>query len=341
MKTGEIAKFLGGELRGDAEIEILRVADRAAAGDGEIAFCDPNTDFDGVSAACVIVPSGADVSKLRSAVLVAEPKLEFAKLSAILHPRKVRPAERHSSAVVANSAKIGNDVFIGAFVCVGENSNVGDGTQLRAGAKIGDGVTIGERCVLHPNVFIEDGCSVGNNVVLHTGVVIGADGFGYVTDKNGEHTKFPQIGTVVIEDNVEIGSNGCVDRGALGETRIGAGTKIDNLVQIAHNVKIGKNCIIVAMSGISGSSVLEDGVILAGQVGIADHVTLKKGVIVAAKSAVFPNKVISSGMWAGIPARPIRKFNENFAALGSLPRIREAMNELKAKMAVDHPSKRD
>ena len=331
MKVREIAEFLRGELRGDGELDIVAVADIRNAGPGEIAFLSkPETGID-TSASCVIVKEG-DESDLACKISVSDPKMAFARIAALLHRPKLHPPEIHPSAVIAATAKIGKDVFIGAFVCIGENSEIGNSTQLRAGSKVGDNVKVGDRCVLHPNVFIEDGCSIGNDVIVHAGTVIGADGFGYVQNENGEHMKFPQIGTVAIEDYVEIGANCCVDRGALGETRIGAGTKIDNLVQIAHNVKIGKNCIIVAMSGISGSSVLEDNVVLAGQVGIADHVTLKKGVVIAAKSAVFPNKVIADGIWAGIPARPLKEFNESFAALRKFSR---AGNELDVQTAED------
>lgn len=319
MKVREIAEFLRGELRGNGEIDISSAADLANADTGQIAFLSKAESGITTGASCVIVRDD-DNKNFACSIAVPDPKLAFAKIAAVLHPAKTRTPEIHPSAVIAENAEIGNDVFIGAFVCIGENSTIGDGTQLRAGAKIGDNVTIGNRCVLHPNVFVEDGCSIGDEVIIHAGTVIGADGFGYVQNENGERIKFPQIGTVVIEENVEIGANCCVDRGALGETRIGAGTKIDNLVQIAHNVTIGKNCVIVAMSGISGSSVLEDNVVLAGQVGIADHVTLKKGVVIAAKSAVFPNKVITGGVWAGIPARPLREFNASFAELRKLAR---------------------
>ncbi|MFL6467996.1 MAG: UDP-3-O-(3-hydroxymyristoyl)glucosamine N-acyltransferase [Pyrinomonadaceae bacterium] len=332
MKTREIANFLSGELRGDPNVEIGSVADLENAKTGDISFVIKTEQDVSTFASCVIIPSGIANSKFPCEIAVANPRLSFAKLAAFLHPPKNRNAEIHRSAVIAESAKLGSNVFVGAFACIGENATIGADTQLRAGAKVGDNVSVGNRCVLHANVFIEDGCSVGNDVVLHTGVVIGADGFGYVKDENGEQVKFPQIGTVVIENNVEIGANSCIDRGALGETRIGAGTKIDNLVQIAHNVRIGKNCIIVAMSGISGSSVLEDDVVLAGQVGIADHVTLKRGVVIAAKSAVFPNKVIYEGIWAGIPARPLNEFTENFAALGSLSRLRKNVQDLRNRL---------
>ncbi|PYS92188.1 MAG: UDP-3-O-(3-hydroxymyristoyl)glucosamine N-acyltransferase [Acidobacteria bacterium] len=332
MKTRDIAAFLNGELHGDGDIEVVSISDIKKAGLGDIAFLGNRDQATLSEASCVIVPRGTGHAHHACEVIVDDPKLAFARIASILHPPKIRPKARHSSAVIADSAKVAENVFIGAFVCVGENSSIGDGTQLRAGAKVGDNVSVGERCIIHPNVFVEDGCTIGNDVILHSGVVIGAEGFGYIADENGEHVKFPQIGTVVIEDNVEIGANSCVDRGALGETRIGAGTKIDNLVQIAHNVQIGKNCIIVALSGISGSSVLEDNVVLAGQVGIADHVVLKSGVVIAAKSAIFPNKIISEGIWGGIPAQPLDKYKESIVSLRSLGRMREEIIALKRTM---------
>src|SRR5436190_10745341 len=237
MRTREIANLLKGKLSGDGEVEILRVAALGTASTGEIAFVERSATKIASNASCLIVPIGIQINSGVTHITVTNPKLAFAQVAAVLHPPKVRTAETHTSAVIAESASIGNDVFIGAFTCIGDRSEIGDGTHLRAGAKVGDDVKIGKNCVLHPNVFVEDGCTIGDGVILHAGAVIGADGFGYVRVTNS-YIKFPQIGTVVIENNVEIGANSCVDRGALGETQIGEGTKIDNLVQIAHNVQI-------------------------------------------------------------------------------------------------------
>lgn len=330
MKVREIAEFVGGRLHGDPETEILSVADIRLASAGQIGFLDgAKGSFPKTDASCVLVPLAFEVPDSHTFICVDKPKLAFSRIAAMLHGPKDRGPEIHGTAIIAENARVADRVFVGAYVCIGEGSEIGDGTQIRAGAKIGDSVHIGKDCVIHPNVFIEDGCTLGDGVILHSGVVIGADGFGYVQDENGTHLKFPQIGTVVIDDNVEIGANSCVDRGALGETRIGEGTKIDNLVQIAHNVQVGKNCIIAALSGISGSSVLEDDVVLAGQVGIADHVVLKRGVIIGAKSAVFPNKIIHSGFWCGIPAQPIEDYKRSTAVLRGLDRLREDVNTLK------------
>jgi len=329
MKVREIAGFIGGRLHGDPETEILSVADIRSATAGQIAFFGGSGNLPKSEASCLLVPTDYEGTDSLTIIAVDTPKLAFSRIAALLHTPKNRSPEIHETAIIAENARIADRVFVGAYVCIGERSQIGIGTQIRAGAKVGDNVNIGKDCVIHPNVFIEDGCTVGDGVILHSGVVIGADGFGYVQDERGTHVKFPQIGTVVIEDNVEIGANTCVDRGALGETRIGEGTKIDNLVQIAHNVQIGKRCIIAALSGISGSSTLEDDVVLAGQVGIADHVVLKRGVIIGAKSAVFPNKVIPGGFWCGIPAQPIEEYKRNTAALRRLDRLREDVSTLK------------
>ena len=328
MKTRDIADFVGGQLYGDPEIEIVSVADIRLAGVGQLAFLEKAISFSQTNAACVLVPPDFEPADSLTVISVESPKLAFSRVAGLLHLPKRRGPEIHKTAIIAESAKLDGGVFVGAYVCVGEDSKIGAGTQIRAGAKVGDGVRIGRDCVIHSNVFIEDGCTIGNGVILHAGVVIGIDGFGYVQAENGSHLKFPQIGTVVIEDDVEIGANSCIDRGALGETRIGEGTKIDNLVQIAHNVQVGKRCIIAALSGISGSSVLEDEVVLAGQVGIADHVVLKQGTCIGAKSAVFPNKVIPGGFWCGIPAEPIRDYKRNTALLRNLGRLRDEVKNL-------------
>jgi UDP-3-O-[3-hydroxymyristoyl] glucosamine N-acyltransferase len=336
MKTREIAEFLGGDQRGDGEVDIYGVAALKSADQGELAYLDRGRDLVESNASCVIVTSEEARQHYANSITVSDPKLAFAKVAAELHREDWKVQPNHPTAVIAESASVRAD-YVGAFVSVGENSYIGEGCRIHDGVRIGKNVNIRKFTVLHANSTVYDNVSIGDDCVIHSGAVIGADGFGYVKDENGIHVKFPQIGTVVIEDNVEIGANSCVDRGALGETRIGTGTKIDNLVQIAHNVQIGKNCIIVAMSGISGSSVLEDDVVLAGQVGIADHVTLKKGVVIAAKSAVYSNKVISNGIWAGIPARPVKAFKENFAALGSLPIIRREIRELKDRIESIEP----
>jgi UDP-3-O-[3-hydroxymyristoyl] glucosamine N-acyltransferase len=332
MKAREIAGLVGGELHGDGEVEITSVADLSNGAAGQVTFFEKDGDLPDTAASCVIVPPGFTSSRSVSTIKVRNPKLAFAHIAAVLHPPKDRGVEIHSSASISDSAKLGVNVFADAFTCIGDDSSVGDGTQLRAGAKIGDQVTVGKNCVLHPNVFIEDGCTLGDNVILHSGVVIGADGFGYVRDDAGEHNKFPQIGTVVIEDNVEIGANTCVDRGALGETRIGEGTKIDNLVQVGHNVRIGKRCVIAAQTGISGSVVIEDDCVIGGQVGFGDHVLVKSGAVIGSQAGVLPGKIVRPGVWWGTPIQPLDEYKRQNAHVKSIERLKAEVRELKRRL---------
>jgi UDP-3-O-[3-hydroxymyristoyl] glucosamine N-acyltransferase len=341
MKTREIADFLHAELVGDGDVEISRVADVQNAVSGDISFVEkPNAAFL-TKASCLLVPLGAANEFSGTLIEVKDPKLAFAQIALILHPPKKRNPEIHESAIVAGSAKMGKDVFLGAFTTVGENSEIGSGSQLRAGAKIGDGVKIGSDCVLHPNVFVEDGCTIGDNVILHSGVVIGADGFGYVRDEDRVYHKFPQIGTVVIEDDVEIGANTCVDRGALGETRIGEGTKIDNLVQIAHNVQIGKRVIIAAQTGISGSTVIEDDCVIGGQVGMGDHARVQSGAIIGSQAGVLPGKIVRPGVWWGTPVQPLDEYKRQNAHVKGLAGTREDVKELKRRIGALENDKRN
>jgi UDP-3-O-[3-hydroxymyristoyl] glucosamine N-acyltransferase len=332
MKTQEIADFLGGELCGDGNVEISGVASLHNASEGELAFVENGATEVSSKASCVLVPGDFSHTLGAASIKVSNPKLAFARVAAVLHPPKERPGQIHHSAVISESAQLGSDVFIGAFSCVGDDSKVGDGTQLRAGAKLGDSVTVGKNCVLHPNVFVEDGCTIGDNVILHTGVVIGADGFGYVRDEES-HIKFPQIGTVVVEDDVEIGANSCVDRGALGETRIGKGTKIDNLVQIAHNVQIGKRVIIAAQTGISGSTVIEDDCVIGGQVGMGDHARVQSGAVIGSQAGVLPGKIVRPGVWWGTPVQPLEEYKRQNAHVKGIARLKEELKKLREEIA--------
>ena len=331
MKTQEIADFLSASLQGDGSIEIVGVADIQSASAGEIAFVEKAGAEVNSRAACLIVPMDFAGDGSTPLIKTADPKLAFARIAAVLHPPKQRKPEIHNAAVIAETARIGANVFIGAFTCVGENSEIGDGTHLRAGAKVGDNVRVGKNCLLHPNVFVEDGCTIGDNVILHSGVVIGTDGFGYVRDSDS-YIKFPQIGTVVIENNVEIGANSCVDRGALGETRIGEGTKIDNLVQIAHNVQIGKRVIIAAQTGISGSTVLEDDCVIGGQVGMGDHARVQSGAIIGSQAGVLPGKIVRPGVWWGTPVQPLDEYKRQNALLKGIGRLKEEVKALRQKV---------
>ncbi len=332
MKTGEIAELVGGELRGDGGIVITSVADIKGAVNGQISFFEKAEPLPDTLASCVFVSKlfAGEVSV--ATIVVRDPKLAFAQLAAALHPTKFRGSQIHPTSEVTN-ANLAKNIFIGAFVCIGNGSTIGDSTQVLAGVKIGDDATVGANCVIHPNVVIEDGCTIGDNIILHAGVVIGADGFGYVRDEAGSYNKFPQIGTVVIEDNVEIGANTCVDRGALGETRIGSGTKIDNLVQVGHNVQIGKRCVIAAQTGISGSTVIEDDCVIGGQVGFGDHARVQSGAIIGSQAGVLPGKIVRPGVWWGTPIQPLDEYKRQNAHVKGIARLKDEVKELKRQLA--------
>jgi UDP-3-O-[3-hydroxymyristoyl] glucosamine N-acyltransferase len=218
-------------------------------------------------------------------------------------------------------ATIAKNVSIEERAVVREQVSIGEGTRIGAGCVLGPEVTIGKNCQLYPNVTIYPGTQLGDRVVIHAGVVLGSDGFGYVRDaKTGHYEKFPQLGRLILEDDVEIGANSTVDRGALDVTRIRRGTKIDNLVHVGHNVEIGEDVVIAAQTGVSGSSVIEDGVIIGGQVGIADHVRIESGVILGAQSGIPSKKVIRGKeiVFWGTPARPIKEYLQELAALARL-----------------------
>jgi UDP-3-O-[3-hydroxymyristoyl] glucosamine N-acyltransferase len=333
MKTSEIAALLRAELVGDGHVEVERVAALNAAGKGEIAFADKVGGELETAASCVIVPLAFESDGRRPVIKTGNPKLAFARIAAVLHERPKPAAGIHPSALVRESAHIAEDAFVGPFVCVDENSNIGAATHLHAASIVGRNVRIGSNCTVHSNVIIEDDCTIGDNVILHSGVVIGADGFGYVPDENNTHHKFPQIGTVVIENDVEIGANSCIDRGALGETRIGEGTKIDNLVQIAHNVQIGKRVIIAAQTGISGSTVVEDDCVIGGQVGMGDHATVKSGAVIGSQAGILPRKIVRAGVWWGTPVQPLDEYKIQNANVKALDRLKKRVRQLEDELA--------
>ena len=224
---------------------------------------------------------------------------------------------------------------------IGEYAHVGAYTRLEAGVVVGASVTVGDDCVLHPNVVLYDGVSIGSGVILHAGVCIGADGFGYVRHDLG-YQKFPQIGTVVIEDDVEIGAHTCVDRAALGRTRIGRGTKLDNMVHVGHNCDIGERVVIAAQTGISGSVVIEDDAVIGGQVGFGDHTRVQKGAIIGSKAGILPGKIVRPGVWWGIPVQPLDQYKRMNAHLSRLPQMREELKRLEtanSRIAGSHATK--
>src|SRR6185436_11403477 len=240
MRVQELAEIVNGRVVGDGGTRIERIADLDQAREGEIAYIDNEKMYAAAvesKASCLIVRDGVELPD-RTLIVVANPKLAFALVGAALHPAIRREPTIHPTAVVAETLDIALTAYVGPNVCIDEHTHVGAYTRLEAGVVLGSNVTVGDHCLLHPNVVLYDGVTIGSHVILHAGVCLGADGFGYVRDNEGYYWKFPQVGTVVIEDDVEIGAHSCVDRAALGRTRIGRGTKLDNMVHVGHNCDI-------------------------------------------------------------------------------------------------------
>jgi UDP-3-O-[3-hydroxymyristoyl] glucosamine N-acyltransferase len=332
MKLGELIDALGGKLAaGEPERLVSGVNSVELAGGAELVFAE-----DAASAAkalankagvVVLKAACAEVYPRGKCVVEAEqPRLWFARAGGLLKP--ALPATGvHSAAVVGANVKLGEGVSIGPCAVVGENAQIGAGTRIEAGAVIGAGVRIGEECRIYPRAVLYPGTTLRNRVIVHAGVVLGADGFGYVRDeKTGAYTQFPQQGTLLIEDDVEIGANTTIDRGALKQTRIGRGTKFDNLVHVGHNCEIGEDVILVAGVGISGSCTVGNGAVIAGQVGIGDHAHIGPGVILGGQAGVLSGKTITNeGMgvkpgtvlW-GTPARPLGQVLREIAVVARL-----------------------
>jgi UDP-3-O-[3-hydroxymyristoyl] glucosamine N-acyltransferase len=346
LTVAELATHVGGRLIGDGNIHIERVADLSTAGTGEIAYVEDEKFFEAgksTQASCLIAPEefvafvkDLITEKVFGPVLieVVKPKLAFARAAEVLHPPKRREPFVHESATIADSADIDLTVFIGPHVSIGEHTRIESGTRIEAGVVIGDHVRVGHDCVLHPGVTLYDDVTIRDRVVLHAGVCIGADGFGYVrdTEEGGEYHKFPQRGTVLIEDDVELGAYTCVDRAALGQTRIGRGTKIDNLVHVGHNCDIGEGVVIAAQTGISGSVTIEDDVVIGGQVGFGDHIRVMSGAVIGSKAGVLPGKIVRPGVWWGIPIQPLDEYKRLNAHLARVPEMREEIKELRRQL---------
>ncbi|MDQ2975310.1 MAG: UDP-3-O-(3-hydroxymyristoyl)glucosamine N-acyltransferase [Acidobacteriota bacterium] len=346
LTVAELAAHVGGRLVGDGSLHIAQVANLDSAAVGEIAYVEDEKFFEAgraSNASCLIV-SPEFVASLKELIIehefgpalieVAKPKLAFALVAELLHPQKRREPFVHPTAVIAEGADIDLTVFIGAHVAIGEGARIGAGTRIEAGVSIGEHVTVGRDCVLHPGVILYDDVTIGDRVILHAGVCIGADGFGYVRDdeEGGGYHKFPQRGTVLVEDDVELGAYTCVDSAALGRTRIGRGTKIDNLVHVGHNCDIGERVVIAAQTGISGSVVIEDDVVIGGQVGFGDHIRVLSGAVIGSKAGVLPGKIVRPGVWWGIPIQPLDEYKRLNAHLGRLPQMREEIKELRKRL---------
>lgn len=321
----EVADFVQARLVGDGSVELRGIASIASAAAGDLVFVEEEARLEAAlrSRASAVIAGEIAAGKASSKTLLlsSQPRLAFARAAQILCRKKNRKPGIHRSAIVPASARLGKGVAIDERVVVGAAAQIGESTWIGAGSVVAAGVRIGRNCELYPNVTIYPGVRLGDRVIVHSGAVLGSDGFGYVRDeRTGRYEKFPQIGRLEIEDDVEIGANATVDRGALDVTRIGRGTKIDNLVHVGHNVQVGENVVIAAQTGISGSATIKDNVVIAGQVGIADHVRIEEGAILGAQAGIPTKKVIRGKgiVFWGTPARPIRAYLKELAALARL-----------------------
>ena len=342
MNTFDLAKFIDGQLTGDGSVPVHGVSPVDPVEDiqaGHVTFAESEKHFAKAesSAAAVIVVSFDAPASRKPVVRVKKTTLALAKLLAMFHPEPKPAAGVHPTAYVGLDVTLGVDVHVGANAVVKDGASIGDRSIVDAGAVVGDRVTIGADCVVHSNATLYRDIRLGDRVVVHSGTVIGSDGFGYVLDGR-TRVKIPQVGTVIVEDDVEIGANVAIDRSTLGATVIRKGTKIDNLVQIAHNVVIGENTVVCGLVGISGSVTIGDNVTIAGQVGFADHVTIGSNATIGAQSGV-PNDLEGGKYYLGSPAVPIGLAARQYAVWANLPELSKRVRELEKQLEALKPVK--
>jgi len=322
QSLSDLAGRLGCRLTGDGSITVTHVSSLQAATSGSLLFVDDPKHLDEALASpssAIVAGEFAGATVARKPLLISpQPRLTFARAARILHDRGFANPGVHPTAVVAASALVGGNVSVGPRAVFGEHVKIGEGTSVGPASVIGDGVEIGSHCRIDAHVTIYSGTALGNRIVVQAGAVLGSEGFGYVRDQQtGHYEQFPQVGRLVIEDDVEIGANSTVDRGALDETRIRRGTKIDNLVHIGHNVQIGEDVVMAAQVGLSGSVTVENNVIMAGQVGVGDHARIEQGVILGGQAGIPSKKIVRGNgvVFLGAPARPVKEYLKELAFL--------------------------
>jgi UDP-3-O-[3-hydroxymyristoyl] glucosamine N-acyltransferase len=326
----QISEAVGARLIGDGKIEVGGVSSIASATAEDLVFVEDEKHLAAAlqsrAGAVIAGEFAASADCGRPLLVIDHPKLAFARAAQVLretfpHDGSHRQGTTHATAVIHPSVILGPGVCVEERAVVGAQAAIGENTRIGAGCAIGEGVKIGRGCEIYPNVTLYPGTTLGDRVIVHAGAVLGSDGFGYVRNrKTGHYEKFPQVGRLVIEEDVEIGANTTIDRGALDETRIRRGAKIDNLVHIGHNCQIGEDVVIAAQTGLSGSIVIENGVILGGQVGIGEHARIEEGVMLGGQGGVLPNKVLRGkgvAFW-GTPAQPLREYLKQLATLARL-----------------------
>jgi len=332
--AADIAKVLGGEVLGDGSLVLTGFAPADRAQPGDLTFAENESYFARAeqSAASAVIVDGPHTLSRKTLICVPSARIAFAKILPLFFPEPTIAAGVHPTAIVPPSARVDPTAHVGPYCILGEKVGIGPRSVLQGLNCVGAGCLLGEDVNLFPSVTLYARTEVGNRVRIHSGTVIGSDGFGYVLD-NGIHRKVPQIGNVIICDDVEIGANVTIDRGALGPTIIGKGTKIDNLVQIAHNVTLGEHCVIVSQAGIAGSTKLGNYVILGGQVGLAGHLKIGNRVSVAAQSGVM-NNIPDGEKWIWTPAQPDRQAKRQMIALQQLPELTRRVKELEKKLGL-------
>jgi len=332
----EIAAFVSGELLGDGAVSVSGINGIQEAKSGELAFILNSKDaalLNSTGASCVIVPKDIKGAFNKPLIKVENPSIAFSRVIEYINPDSIpHPKGIHETAVISKSATLGKNVSVGPYVVIADRVSIGDNTVIYPFSYVGKNSKIGAGCVIYPHVIIRESISIGNKVIIHPSSVIGSDGFGYDTQRDGTHFKIPQLGTVVIEDDVEIGSCVTIDRARFNKTVIGRGSKIDNLCQIAHNVIIGPHCLIAAQTGIAGSSVLGRNVVFGGQVGVSDHVKLGDFVMAGGQTGITKSFLEPKTVLFGHPAKPIDKARDMVACMGLLPKLFKRVNALEAKL---------
>ena len=336
MRVRELAEWLSATFEGDGEKELTGAGAIESAGVSELAFVGGRkaaAQAESSAAGCLLVPLDWPSPCYRTVIRAPEPRTAFARAMSRFYPTAEIKPGIHPTAVVGADVELGALAYVGPHAVVGDGTRAGVAVSIGAGCVVGKRVVLGDGTVLHPNVTIYDNVDIGRGVIIHSGAVIGADGFGYVNEHDRWH-KFPQVGRVEIGDFVEIGANCCIDRAALGVTVIGEGTKLDNMVHVAHNCRIGRHVVVAAQTGFSGSVVVEDHAVIGGQVGIGDKARIESRAVLGSGCGVLTSKVVHSGetVW-GTPARPLRQHLEQLANLAKLPELRREVAELKRRVA--------
>jgi UDP-3-O-[3-hydroxymyristoyl] glucosamine N-acyltransferase len=334
MTIEDLAGLVGGEVSGDGGLAIVAATSARSGRPDTITFAENEAALEAALAGdvgAVVVGRGCEVDTAKTLIRADHARIAFVAIAAALHPEALPAPGVHERAFVDPTATLGEGVSVGPSAVVGAGCEIGAGTAILPGAVVREGVTIGPDCRIHPNVVLYPGVTLGARVVVHAGSVLGSDGFGYVDTPEGK-VKFPQIGTLVVADDVEIGANTTIDRAALDETRIGRRTKIDNLVQIAHNVVIGEDTAISSQVGIAGTAEVGSRVVMGGQAGVGDHAVVEDGVVLGGQTGVPSHKRLRPGAYWSTPARPVKDVLRQMAEVSRLSRLRDRVEAIEAKL---------